>query len=151
MAGYDFERSHLYLATADGIVFDLAIRPHITIIGGDSGTGKTLLCNLITEAKKPRNGAALGMVDVSNVRVVDSKPSLKEAISCDGVLTIIDYADDILGADDVEAINQDTRNHYIVFARRAHGFRVTPNYVGSFVREGKTVRIEYMADVQGWF
>ena len=151
MSGYDFANSHLYLSTADGIVFDLDIRPSITIIHGDSGTGKTLLCSLISEAKRTPNGEALGIVGVNNVFIAEDKKAVQEAFTSENNLIIIDYADDILTTEDVEYINHDTLNHYLIFARRALGFTVTPNYVGEFIREGKTVRIKYMTDIQGWF
>lgn len=73
--GYDFTKSHLYLSTVDGVVFDLQLRPSITIIHGDSATGKTRLCGLISAMQKIDNIALL-VDDVSNIFVVSDEKSL---------------------------------------------------------------------------
>ena len=64
--GYDMSTARLYVSKSDGTVFDLQLRPSITIIRGDSGTGKTRLCSLI-ETMQDINNPALGVGDVSNI------------------------------------------------------------------------------------
>ena len=46
---YNADDDYLSVRTKDNHHFSLSLRPPVTVIGGDSSTGKTFLCNAMLQ------------------------------------------------------------------------------------------------------
>lgn len=135
--GYNFDTGHLYL-TSKHVIYDLNIRRHITQVIGNSGTGKTLLINLI----KDFNNAFLN--SDSNIKVFSNKFSIND-LDFSNKLVIIDKSDILITPELSEYINTDIKNIYLIFGRGGLGFALSPNYYGEFIlnKDTKTISIYY--------
>jgi hypothetical protein len=149
---YDFEKKHLRLDTESNTIFDLRLRGPVNVIKGDSATGKTYLTDFIWEAAELGKSYSSAK-DVNNIFSVKNKKEMQEALKCEGQLIIIDDADNVLDSNSFEInhINNDRSNHYLIFARKPLGLRITPNYCGVFEHDDDTVTIKYLADFKEWF
>jgi len=150
---YDFnpDSGRLFAKRADGLTFDLDLRKPLTIIQGDSATGKTLLCNLIEEDNVSQDEPA---VQVLNYKDRGRRNRLDIIYDTTVKLFIIDNAD-VLLIDNTELLDYINRidhlNQFLVFSRCIK-FRRTPNYFGTLEMDGSNViRIKYVTNVAGWF
>lgn len=146
---YDFENGILKV-DCRVLSYDLNIRPNITVISGESGTGKSLLANYL-EGLKYAN-VYNKCLDI-NVNVLSyTYEFLKdEVIRRPSTLVVIDRADLILNEEDIEFIRCDDNHHYLIFARTCHNFGISPNYFGDFVITGNRVTINYHFSEPCWF
>ena len=153
---YSFDTKSLDFETVEKPAFHLHLRGRIVVVGGNSGTGKTLLCNRVTElqtlgktsSKVPNNG---------NIRVFTQDNAVSDLAAIKtlrDMLIIIDEADILLAGspDIVEFINSDCKkNHYLVFSRGLIDLRVTPNYCAELAETDRVVTLKYATDYAGWY
>jgi ABC-type dipeptide/oligopeptide/nickel transport system ATPase component len=167
MTAYDSQTNKLYLST-NNVTFDIQLRGLITLVEGDSATGKSLLCNVITKLQKAVKGnTAIVSTDgdvpiVENILCIDyqyegSEADLINLLSSQehkNKLIIIDNADTILYGKPnvVQFINLDRRNTYLIFSRGFLEFDVSVNYVAVFIpKEDKLIELHYIHSIEGWF
>lgn len=152
---YDYDTGRLVLNYDDNIKFDLDIRIPITQVGGESGTGKTLLVETLRVGKSDNfdNWDADDLIDISNICIIDSSDELDNIFKCSKSLIIIDRFDYIIKGrtDIINYITYDRNNHYLILARGNYPLQLTPNYYGKFVNIDGVFHINYRYNVKGWF
>jgi len=129
-------------------IFDLELRGRITIIDGDSGKGKTFLCNLLQDK------IILNTDEFKDIVVINylTKDRLDSINRYKGKLIVIDNADVILDKEQVGFINSDRENQYIIMTRLQYDFNISPNYIAQLTTEDfKTFYLKYEYSVKGWF
>lgn len=145
---YDWESNRIDFDDKYGNRFTLQLRGNINIITGDSGSGKTLLCNKLRNITNDRN-VSTKRYDVGNLFVVD-RADISRIKEQRGKLILIDDAEMVLRDDLIEHINHDSNNRYMLFTRKPLGVAVTPNHFAEMVRDERGFRLEYAFDVGGW-
>lgn len=129
------------------IIYSLNLHGNTTIIDGDSGTGKTLMCQ-VAKQMIANNADYLVTYDT------DNKSSLNVNIlkQYKNKLIIIDNADLIVYGDILEYILNDRNNHYILFRRNNYDVRLSPNYYAKLVKNDKNIRyLEYLSTNPRWY
>ena len=140
---YDYKNAHLDFKTHK-TMYSLQLRPRITVVTGDTSTGKTYLVNSLMNEKKV--AAQLGTDTFINVFIFDKE--LPEDIEG---LVIIDKGDLVCSKELCEHI-RDTKNlHFLIFARGVIDLKLSPNYFGEFKLENDVVTIEYEFSERLWF
>ena len=141
----------LHLKCNKNIEFKLWLKGFKTIIAGDSGTGKTLLCNKIKELQENNiNAGWLRKYDVGNI-VIYNRSKLEDIKKLKRNLIIIDRADLILDKETIDWINYDCGyNKYLIFGRKPLGINLSPNYFGEFISVDGVIQVRYEFDVPGW-
>lgn len=146
--------SELRVETSNDFRFDLKLRGDITLVGGDSATGKTFLVRAIRAKNYNRNILNSGYdTDLSNVVIYDFTTGIsKESLSTlSNKLIIIDNADIIVNQKLADYIKLDFNNQYLIFSRGGIDYHVTPNYRATMVRSGNIFGLKYKYSKPGWF
>lgn len=143
---YDYEHNLLKIKVKTGVEIELQMRGRITIVSGQSATGKTFICDYISTIQRGMNDDN----EYDNVFVLnmDNKDKI---FNQHDKLVMIDRADMILTSDIADFINQDRNNKYLIFARGITGIRITPNYVATIERDENKVWLKYKFNREGWF
>lgn len=105
-------------------IVDFRFTNNITILTGDSGTGKTLVFSLIREcmAVNPK---------LLCINYLDYQSDIRDMISrADGKLVVIDNADILLDDDTRKYISLDDTNQYLIIWKKSKE---------SFCNEGKSI------------
>lgn len=145
--GYDVKTGKLNFSTKSGILVDLELKYNKVIVGGDSATGKTFICNFIETVQNEISYDSA--YDFSNIFVL-RKQNVEKLCKLNNHLIIIDRADVLLNEPLVRTINDDKSNRYLIFARGVTGIVSTPNNYAKIVREDKTLKLEYLFNERGW-
>ena len=101
------------------IKYEFSIRRNITVIEGDSATGKTTLASLIAE--NARYGETTGVSFQSDVLCItfDGSDMWEERIrSYDNSIIIIDEGNDFIFTKDFARTIQETTNYYVLITRK---------------------------------
>ena len=85
--------------------YDLTFDDRITLVGGDSGTGKTVLYEMLED-----------------IRLTDEYKAIKQ---CRDSFIVIDNADCMLNDDVRRFINFELSNQYMLFLRNCDGLNVS--------------------------
>lgn len=146
--------SELRVETVNGYKFNLELRGHITLVGGDSASGKTFLVRAI-KAKKFNTGIIGNSYesDIRNVIIYDFTTGINEKLleNLSGKLIIIDNADIIVSQTLADYIKADLKNQYLVFSRDSVDYHITPNYRATMMKDGNVFRLRYEYSKPGWF
>ena len=105
-------------------IVDFRFTNNITILTGDSGTGKTLVFSFIREcmAVNPK---------LLCINYLDYQSDIRDMISrADGKLVVIDNADILLDDDTRKYISLDDTNQYLIIWKKSEE---------SFCNEGKSI------------
>lgn len=142
---YDYNMSVLHYVK-NGIEFHLQLRPRITIVLGDSGTGKSLLTKLLDDSKE--TSRMIHSKDFNNIVILKDAsnfPKNEEA------LVVID--DDVveINSDIINNIRTSEKLHFLIFTRVPMDIGLSPNYYGEFKRVGNLVQIYYPFNERLWF
>ena len=104
---------------ADPFSYDLVFDDRITLVGGDSGTGKTVLYDMLEDLKQTEEYNAIKLFNYKSEDVLEK---LKQ---CRNNFVVIDNAD-ILVDDEVRRfINFEFSNQYMLFLRNCDGLNVS--------------------------
>ena len=110
-------------------VVDFTFTNNITILMGDSGTGKTATFSFIREC----------MAVNSKILCLDNydyQKDIKEIISqTEGKLVVIDNADTILNEEDKKYISLDNKNQYLIIGRNPKNLFATKENLFELVSE----------------
>ena len=90
---------------ADPFSYDLEFDDRITLVGGDSGTGKTVLYEMLED-----------------IRLTDEYKAIKQ---CRDSFIVIDNADCLINDDVRRFINFELSNQYMLFLRNCDGLNVS--------------------------
>ena len=89
---------------ADPFSYDLEFDDRITLVGGDSGTGKTVLYEMLED-----------------IRLTDEYKAIKQ---CRDSFIVVDNADCMINDDIRRFINAELSNQYMLFLRNCDGLNV---------------------------
>ena len=104
---------------ADPFSYDLLFDDRITLVGGDSGTGKTVLYEMLEDVRLTDEYKAIKLF---NYKSDDFLESLK---LCRDKFIVIDNADILIDDDVRRFINFEFSNQYMLFLRNCDGLNVS--------------------------
>ena len=110
-------------------IVDFRFTNNITILTGDSGTGKTLVFSFIREcmAVNPK---------LLCINYLDYQSDIRDMISrADGKLVVIDNADILLDDDTRKYISLDDTNQYLIIGRNPKNLFATKENLFELVRK----------------
>lgn len=131
--------------------YDLELRGHITIITGDSATGKTLLINRIQELQVDERLNNFKHLDVDReIKILGIESEITSIVN--GCFYIIDNADLVLDTtlrDDIMRNRFDSR--FLIFGRSDYNLGLSPNYFGEFYNDSGVIKVHYDFSSKGWW
>lgn len=142
---YDYNSNILDFTRKDGIRYKLNLRGSITVIDGNSGTGKTLLVSELFHLKK--SGENLTGLDLSNIVILKS---FEDKIEDEKKLYILDRADKVLNDDMCDTICSCKNAHFLIFARGSYNLGISPNHFGTLQRNENNISIVYDFNEKWW-
>ena len=133
-----------YKISAEGVKYNLIFYTDLTIIGGESGVGKTLLF------KAFQKKAALGderfvCIDINYVTNLKNMNTTLDSVlsSANNKIIIIDNADVVLNTTQKLKIYMDTKNQYIIFAHGTDGFKPSASSIAELKVENNIGKLYY--------
>lgn len=126
--------------------FNFDLRGHLTIIDGDTSSGKSMFCELLTLIRC--NDDRYADCQVFSYKYPFSLEILK---ALKNKLIIIDNGDILLNEGIVEYIAGDYNNQYIIIARQPFDFGVSPNYYAEIQEKDNKFYLEYFDNAKGWY
>lgn len=99
--------------------YKLTFHDRITLVRGDSATGKTYLYQMLEDLRLTEKYAAIKLF---NYKTEDFHRSLAR---CRGNFIVIDNADILLDEDDKRFINFESSNQYMLFLRNCDGLNLS--------------------------
>lgn len=104
---------------ADPFSYDLVFEDRITLVGGDSGTGKTVLYEMLEDLRQTEEFKAIKLF---NYKSDDVAAQLKQ---CKNNFIVIDNADIMMDDEVRKFINFEFSNQYMLFLRNCDGLNVS--------------------------
>ena len=104
---------------ADPFSYDLVFDDRITLVGGDSGTGKTVLYDILEDLKQTEEYNAIKLFNYKSEDVLEK---LKQ---CRNNFVVIDNADILMDDEVRRFINFEFSNQYMLFLRNCDGLNVS--------------------------
>ena len=104
---------------ADPFSYDLVVNDRITLVGGDSGTGKTVLYDILEDLKQTEEYNAIKLFNYKSEDVLEK---LKQ---CRNNFVVIDNADILMDDEVRRFINFEFSNQYMLFLRNCDGLNVS--------------------------
>lgn len=104
---------------ADPFSYDLVFDDRITLVGGDSGTGKTVMYEVLEDLRLTD--------DYKDVKLFNYKSDnfLESVKKCRDSFIVIDNADILIDDDIRRFINFEFSNQYMLFLRNCDGLNVS--------------------------
>ena len=99
--------------------YDLIFEDRITLVGGDSGTGKTVLYEMLEDLRLTEDYQAIRLF---NYKTDDFSKSLMQ---CRNSFIVIDNADILIDDEGRRFINFECSNQYMLFSRNCDGLNVS--------------------------
>ena len=99
--------------------YDLVFDDRITLVGGDSGTGKTVLYDMLEDLKQTEEYNAIKLFNYKSEDVLEK---LKQ---CRNKFVVIDNADILMDDEVRRFINFEFSNQYMLFLRNCDGLNVS--------------------------
>lgn len=103
-----------------GIKFNITLKDRLTLVGGDSGTGKTILYNGIQREALLSDNNNVVCINYNNIVNNDLDYLIKKS---QNKLIIVDNADVVLNRLQRINISMDKNNQYIIFTHSIDGFK----------------------------
>ena len=104
---------------ADPFSYDLVFDDRITLVGGDSGTGKTVLYEILEDLRLTDQYKAIKMF---NYKSDDLLEAVKQ---CTDNFIVIDNADILINDEIRRFINFEFSNQYMLFLRNCDGLNIS--------------------------
>ncbi len=114
----------------------LEFTERITLVRGDSATGKTYLYQLLEDLKLTKEYSA---IQLFNYKTEDFHEKLKR---CKNKFIVIDNADILLDEEDRRFINFGMDNQYMLFLRNCDGLNLTAGSFTILKEEEYTISLE---------
>ena len=122
-----------------GINFKLVLKDNIILIGGLSGSGKTLLVDAF-QSDKALNPDS----NIICINFLTEKKFIDEILTnSKGQLIVIDNADTILTDDQKFDISIDHKNQYIIFTHSLEGFEPSDSSIAELVVKNNVGELYY--------
>ena len=104
---------------ADPFSYNLEFDDRITLVGGDSGTGKTVLYQMLEDVRLTDEYSAIRLFNYKS-------DNFSEAIQqCRDSFIVVDNADYLINEDVRRFINFELSNQYMLFLRNCDGLNVS--------------------------
>ena len=118
------ERHMIYkniMFKADPFLYDLKFDDRITLVGGDSGVGKTVLYEMLEDIRLTD--------EYKDIRLFNYRSdNFQEAIKqCRDSFIVVDNADNLINDEVRKFINFELSNQYMLFLRNCDGLNVSDN------------------------
>ena len=104
---------------ADPFVYYLVFDDRITLVGGDSGTGKTVLYEMLEDLRLTDEYKAIKLFNYKSDNLLES---IKQ---CRNKFIVIDNADILINDEVRKFINFEFSNQYMLFLRNCDGLNVS--------------------------
>lgn len=104
---------------ADPFSYDLIFDDRITLVGGDSGTGKTVLYEMLEDLRLTDEYKAIKLFNYKSDNLLES---IKQ---CRDNFIVIDNADILINDEIRKFINFEFSNQYMLFLRNCYGLNVS--------------------------
>ena len=99
--------------------YNLSFDDRITLVGGDSGTGKTVLYEILEDLKLTDEYHAIKLFNYKSENI------LEDLEKCRNNFVVIDNADILITDDIRKFINFEFSNQYMLFLRNCDGLNVS--------------------------
>ena len=134
--------------------YELLLRGPLTGLVGDSGTGKSILCEVARRCRekyKKQYGSCIRVYDYVNYDTLNDFLIARPEEAKDWLI-IIDNGDDFLTNKQLQVISRDHKNYYIVIRRTTNGIPASPNYFAELYQDKDGIyRLHYDCSVPRWF
>lgn len=120
----------------DPFSYDLVFDDRITLVGGDSGTGKTVLYDMLEDLKQTEEYNAIKLFNYKSEDVLEK---LKQ---CRNNFVVIDNADILMDDEVRRFINFEFSNQYMLFLRNCDGLNVSDNSFKVMKFESNMITLE---------
>lgn len=104
---------------AEPFLYDLEFDDRITLVGGDSGVGKTVLYEMLEDIRLTDEYKAIKLF---NYRSDDFQEAIKQ---CRDSFIVVDNADNLINDEVRKFINFELSNQYMLFLRNCDGLSVS--------------------------
>ena len=104
---------------ADPFSYELVFDDRITLVGGDSGTGKTVLYGVLEDLRLTDEYKAIKLFNYKSDNLLESLKQCREKF------IVIDNADILINDDIRRFINFEFSNQYMLFLRNCDGLNVS--------------------------
>ena len=104
---------------ADPFSYDLEFDDRITLVGGDSGTGKTVLYEMLEDLRLTNEYKAIKLFNYKSDNLLDAVKK------CRDNFIVIDNADILINDEIRRFINFEFSNQYMLFLRNCDGLNVS--------------------------
>ena len=104
---------------ADPFLYDLEFDDRITLVGGDSGTGKTVLYEMLEDIRLTDEYSSIKLFNYK------SDDFLEAIRQCKDSFIVVDNADNLMNDDVRRFINFEVSNQYMLFLRNCDGLNVS--------------------------
>ena len=104
---------------ADPFSYDLTFDDRITLVGGDSASGKTVLYGMLEDLRLTDEYKAIKLFNYKSDNLLES---IKQ---CKGNFIVMDNADILVDDDVRKFINFEFSNQYMLFLRNCDGLNVS--------------------------
>ena len=116
--------------------YDLVFDDRITLVGGDSGTGKTVLYEMLEDLKLTAEYHAIKLFNYKSENILEN---LK---NCKNNFIVIDNADILIDDDIRRFINFEFSNQYMLFLRNCDGLNVSDKSFKMLKLENNEITLE---------
>ena len=99
--------------------YELFFDDRITLVGGDSGTGKTVLYEMLEDIRLTEKYNAIKLFNYKSENMKEN------VIKCRDCFIVIDNADILIDNDIRKFINFEFSNQYMLFSRNCDGLNVS--------------------------
>lgn len=124
----------------EDIVFELELKSRMTLINGDSGTGKTFLYKLMLDKARAETDSRFIFF---NHMVPDKKYIKSEILKQKDKVFVIDDADVILDNELRSLISVNTSNQYIIFTHSIDGYTLGKKNIAELKIKNNKGILEY--------
>lgn len=104
---------------ADPFSYDLVFDDRITLVGGDSGTGKTVMYEMLEDLRLTDDYKAIKLFNYKSDNFLESVKKCRDSF------IVIDNADILIDDDIRRFINFEFSNQYMLFLRNCDGLNVS--------------------------
>ena len=136
------------------MVFTLELKGNVTVILGDSGSGRTLLCEVALycrDAYREQFGGQIRVYNYRNYNTLDDFLSDVHKREHNGLI-MVDNADCFLTTQQMQTMVQDLNNHYILMKRDLGNVPLSPNYLATLYKDAEGVfRLRHEFTNPRWF
>ena len=116
--------------------YDLEFDDRITLVGGDSGTGKTFLYGMLEDIRLTEEYNAIKLFNYKSDNFSES------LMQCRGSFIVIDNADILINNEIRRFINFELSNQYMLFLRNCDGLNVSDKSFKVLKQDNNRITLE---------